>query len=138
MQGWDAGKITFHWPQARRVPGCMPWPGHILVSPRIKGNNTPMRLYSYLHSGKAVLATNLPPHTQILDNRVAMLADPTPKHGKGIAWLVNDATLREELGSAGKALIEEHHFSVLRDKLNNLYDSLDPTSHNRRRLTVSI
>ena len=49
------------------------------MSPRIKGNNTPMKL-SYLHSGKAVLATNLPPHTQILDNRVAMLADPTPKH----------------------------------------------------------
>ena len=32
----------------------------ILVSPRIQGDNTPMKLYSYLDSGKALLATDLP------------------------------------------------------------------------------
>ena len=28
----------------------------VLVSPRIRGNNTPMKIYSYLESGKAILA----------------------------------------------------------------------------------
>ncbi|MCB0354818.1 MAG: glycosyltransferase, partial [Bdellovibrionales bacterium] len=31
----------------------------ILLSPRTQGNNTPMKIYSYLHSGKAILATRL-------------------------------------------------------------------------------
>lgn len=30
------------------------------------GNNTPMKLYSYLASGKAVIATEIPSHTQVL------------------------------------------------------------------------
>src|SRR5688572_8118922 len=47
----------------------------ILVSARTKGNNTPMKIYPYLQSGKPVLATKLPTHTQILNSEVAMLAD---------------------------------------------------------------
>ncbi len=38
---------------------------NILLTPRIQGNNTPMKLYSYLGSGKAVLATDLLAHTQV-------------------------------------------------------------------------
>jgi glycosyltransferase involved in cell wall biosynthesis len=85
-----------------------------------------MKLYSYLHSGKAVLATNLPTHTQLLDDGVAMLAEPNPgSYSKGMLQLVADATLRTRLGSAGKELIEERHtFPVFREDLNTLYDSL--------------
>ena len=31
----------------------------VLISPRIKGVNTPMKIYSYLDSGRCVLATDL-------------------------------------------------------------------------------
>ena len=48
----------------------------ILVSPRIRGENTPMKVYSYLKSGKAVLATDIYSHTQVLNNRVAEIANP--------------------------------------------------------------
>ena len=41
----------------------------VLVSPRLKGLNTPMKIYSYLDSGTAVLATRLRTHTQVLDDR---------------------------------------------------------------------
>ena len=40
----------------------------VLVSPRLKGLNTPMKIYSYLDSGSAVLATRLRTHTQVLDD----------------------------------------------------------------------
>ncbi len=50
----------------------------ILVSPRIKGTNTPMKIYSYLQSGKPILATDMPTHTQVLSRTTAMLADPSP------------------------------------------------------------
>jgi glycosyltransferase involved in cell wall biosynthesis len=99
----------------------------VLISPRIKGSNTPMKLYSYLHSGKAVLATNLPTHTQILDRQVAMLAAPVPEaFAQGLLSLMGDKTLREELGIAGKRLVEEQYSSVaFRENLHSLFDWLE-------------
>jgi len=98
----------------------------ILVSPRIKGQNTPMKVYSYLDSGKALLATNLPTHTQVLDERVALLADPSPEmFSKGVLRLVEDDRLRERLGLAGQQLIAERHtYSIFQQNLNALYDWL--------------
>ena len=51
----------------------------VLVSPRTKGANTPMKVYSYLDSGVAVLATRLPTHTQVMNDETALLAEPTPE-----------------------------------------------------------
>ena len=50
----------------------------MLVSPRLKGLNTPMKIYSYLDSGSAVLATRLRTHTQVLDDGIAYLVEPEP------------------------------------------------------------
>lgn len=98
----------------------------ILVSPRIKGNLTPSKLYSYLHSGKAILATELPSHTELLNNHIAVLAGPTPEaFSEGMLRLIKDESLRVELGTAGKMLIEEKYtYTVFRGKLNGLYEWL--------------
>ncbi len=99
----------------------------ILVSPRIKGDNTPMKIYSYLHSGKALLATRLATHTQVLDSRVAALADPFPDaFSKAMLRLIEDETLRMDLGKAGKKLIEEKHtYTAFRKKMLSLFDWLE-------------
>lgn len=99
----------------------------ILVSPRIKGGNTPMKLYSYLHSGKAVLATDLPTHTQILDRSVAMLSAPIPtEFSKGMLSLMQNSALRLQLGRAGKRLIEEKYsYESFKREFNSLYDWLE-------------
>jgi len=47
----------------------------ILVSPRIRGTNTPLKIYSYLRSGKPIVATNLLTHTQVLSPEVCRLVD---------------------------------------------------------------
>lgn len=98
----------------------------ILVSPRIKGTNTPMKIYSYLQSGKPILATNLPTHTQLLTSQIAMLAEPSPEaFSRAMIRLIGDEKLRMELGLCGKKLVEEKFsFTVFREKLNSLYDWL--------------
>jgi glycosyltransferase involved in cell wall biosynthesis len=99
----------------------------ILVSPRLKGNNTPMKLYSYLHSGKPVLATRLPTHTQLIDDGVAMLVEPHVEPFSGaIIRLMEDTKLRTELGTAGRQLIEEKFtYGIFREKLNDVFDWLE-------------
>ena len=71
----------------------------VLVSPRTEGVNTPMKIYSYLHSGKAVLATDIPAHTQVIELDAALLVPPEPgKMAEGMARLAAEPTLRANLG----------------------------------------
>lgn len=51
----------------------------VVVSPRTIGENTPMKLYSYLDSGTPLVATKLPTHTQIISDEHAFLAEPNPQ-----------------------------------------------------------
>jgi glycosyltransferase involved in cell wall biosynthesis len=98
----------------------------ILVSPRLRGNNTPMKLYSYLHSGKALVATDLPTHTQVLDRHVAILVEPSPTaFAQGLLGLVRSPGQRSRLGTAGKRLVEEHYsYAAFRTQLDGLYNWL--------------
>ncbi|MGB0910709.1 MAG: glycosyltransferase family 4 protein [Nitrospirales bacterium] len=101
---------------------------NILVSPRKKGNNTPMKLYSYLQSGKPILATNLPTHTQVLDEQVAVLTEPHPdSFAQGLLALIKDEALAEKIGQAGKQLVnQKFSYRVFREKVNDLYGWLTP------------
>jgi glycosyltransferase involved in cell wall biosynthesis len=98
----------------------------ILVSPRLKGQNTPMKIYSYLYSGVACLVTDLWSHTQVLNDSVAVLTQPVPDaFAEGMVRLLEDETLRERLGQAGVQLIEEKYdYSVFLQNLNELLDWL--------------
>ncbi len=95
----------------------------ILLSPRTKGNNTPMKIYSYLHAGVPIVATRLTTHTQVMDDTVAVLTDPTPSDfGGGIERLVNDAALRARIGGAAFELAERRYtFEVFRTTLCEIY-----------------
>ena len=120
-------KVRFLGPKP--VQGLAEWlaGADLLVSPRIKGSNTPMKIYSYLHSGKAIVATNLATHTQILDSRVAMLTEPSREEfAKAILYLMENDTLRTRLGEAGKKLVDDKYsYAVFREKLYSLFDWLE-------------
>ena len=96
----------------------------ILISPRTRGNNTPMKLYSYLHARRALLATALPTHTQVIDSSVALLAAPEPKvFGKALVTLLRDESLRLRLADAAFELAERRYtFSAFQRTLNQIYD----------------
>jgi glycosyltransferase involved in cell wall biosynthesis len=77
----------------------------VLVSPRSEGGNTPLKIYSYMASGRAIVATNLETHTQVLDDTTAILAEPTPKsYGEALlSALGPDDASRDRLASVGQA-----------------------------------
>jgi len=98
----------------------------ILVSPRIKGGNTPMKVYSYLMSGKPVLATAIESHTQVMDGKIALMADATPiAMADGMRRLASDPALCHALGAAGGARARRD-FSLVayQETLHDLYADL--------------
>ncbi len=99
----------------------------VLVSPRITGVNTAMKVYSYLDSGVAVLATRLPTHTQVLDDEISMLAAPEPDAmGDALARLLRDAGLRERLAREARRRVEqEYSAAAFRRKLSEFYGRVE-------------
>ena len=75
----------------------------VVVSPRVQGRNTPMKVYSYLDSGRPLAATRIPAHTQVLDETIAYLTEPRADAlGAGLVRLLSDDVLRERLACAAK------------------------------------
>jgi glycosyltransferase involved in cell wall biosynthesis len=83
---------------------------HILVSPRISGTNTPLKIYSYLQSGKPIVATNIYSHTQVLNSDVAMLADPCPESfAQGILSVLGNLSLARRLAIEAR-MLSQHRY----------------------------
>ncbi|TAN36761.1 MAG: glycosyltransferase [Verrucomicrobia bacterium] len=99
----------------------------VLLSPRTTGNNTPMKIYSYLDAGKAVLATDLPTHTQVLTPEVARLAPAEPvAFGAALAELAGDAILRARLGAAAKREAQaKYSFAAFQQTLRAAYTEIE-------------
>ncbi len=121
-----AGRVRFTGPVPLRQLGHVLAHADVLVSPRIKGSNTPMKVYSYLHSGRPVLATRLPTHTQVLHDGISLLVDPSPLGmAEGMARLIDDPDLRRRLGQAGKACAQtEYSHAAFKRRLYDFYDAL--------------
>jgi glycosyltransferase involved in cell wall biosynthesis len=98
----------------------------ILVSPRLRGTNTPLKIFTYLQSGKPIVATNLLTHTQVLTEEVAILTEPNPEaFAQGAIRLLKDKELRIELGRKGKELVErEYSYNNFFKKVEEAYKSL--------------
>ncbi|MEM7643905.1 MAG: glycosyltransferase family 4 protein [Pseudomonadota bacterium] len=97
----------------------------IVVSPRIQGRNTPMKVYSYLDSGRPLLATRLPTHTQVLDDGISMLVDPDPADmARGLQTLLDDPATRDRLALAARARVaEEFSPEAYRRKLVGFFET---------------
>lgn len=82
----------------------------VLVSPRCRGVNTPFKIYTYMASGRPIVATAILSHTQLLDEGLAFLAAPT---APALAAAIGDALARPEEARAralrARALIEREY-----------------------------
>jgi glycosyltransferase involved in cell wall biosynthesis len=98
----------------------------MLVSPRTQGQNTPMKIYSYLDAGCPLLATRLPTHTQVLDDEVAMLAEPTPDAmALAMTCLLDDKPQAERLAGNARRLAQARYSrSAFENAVNQIYDHL--------------
>jgi glycosyltransferase involved in cell wall biosynthesis len=99
----------------------------ILVSPRSHGSNTPMKVYSYMNSGSAILATRILSHTQVLDDSCALLVEPEPRAlARGLVTLASDERLRARLGTAAhRRAVERYSVEAFREKVRVAYRTLE-------------
>jgi glycosyltransferase involved in cell wall biosynthesis len=80
---------------------------NVLVSPRSRGTNTPLKIYQYLRSGKPIVATRLLTHTQVLSDETAILTGPTPAaFADGILAGLNDTERAARVARQALALAE--------------------------------
>jgi len=119
-----SGSVHFTGPRPVAEMASLFAEADVLLSPRVQGGNTPMKVYSYLDSGKAVLATRLSTHTQVMDDSIALLADPDPaSFAAGMVRLGKDPSLRAKLGQAAHRLAQEYYSPAAYERaFDSLYD----------------
>ena len=98
----------------------------IVLSPRIAGVNTPLKLLDYLKVGRAIVATDHEANRLILDEKTALLVPIDPEaFAEGVASLAADRARREEIGSRGRRLVDEtYNFGVFRAGLAKVHGSV--------------
>lgn len=102
--------------------------GDVLVSPRLHGANTPLKLYSYMWSAVPIVATSLPTHTQVLDATTAVLRAPTAEElASGIIEVLADPVHYATLGAAARSRVaRDYSRDAFRRKLLAAYASVAP------------
>jgi glycosyltransferase involved in cell wall biosynthesis len=91
---------------ASEIPGYL-LASDVLVSPRSRGTNTPLKIYQYLRSGKPIVATRLLTHTQVLDDNTAILTAAEPHDfAEGILAALNDGERSAALGRHARDLAD--------------------------------
>ncbi|NUO83812.1 glycosyltransferase family 4 protein [candidate division KSB1 bacterium] len=100
---------------------------NVLVSPRIKGNNTPLKIYSYLRSGIPIVATNHLTHTQVLKPEVAVLTDCTPaSFAQGLLRVLENKNYGQTIAAQARALAErEYSYEAYLRKTKEVYSYLE-------------
>lgn len=77
----------------------------VLLSPRIDGTNTPLKVYEQLASGIPLVATRIYSHTQVLNEDVCFLVDPTEEGmAEGLVAALTDESARERVVAGAREL----------------------------------
>jgi glycosyltransferase involved in cell wall biosynthesis len=106
----------------------------VLVSPRVDGNNTPLKIYSYLRSGVPIVATRHVTHTQVLNDEVSVLTEcQAEAFGRGILSVLEDDGYAARLGKNAQALAErEYSYEAYLKKTREIYEYLENLVRNRK------
>ncbi|MBD3413046.1 MAG: glycosyltransferase [Candidatus Aminicenantes bacterium] len=93
----------------------------VLVSPRVSGTNTPLKIYSYLKSGKPLVATDLWTHTQVLDESICVLVKPKPEEmAKGIQYALFNEEAKKRAGAAKDMAQQAYTFPQYKQKMGQV------------------
>jgi glycosyltransferase involved in cell wall biosynthesis len=102
-----ADRVSWAGPQPVERLGDWLRRADVLVSPRLTGRNTPMKVYSYLDSGRPVVATRIPTHTQVLDDEIACLVEPDAKSlADSLVQLLDDPVRRHALAQRARERVQ--------------------------------
>lgn len=94
----------------------------VVVSPRVSGDNTPMKLYSYLDSGKPLVATKIESHTQIVSDKECYLGDPNPE---SFSRAIVDSLKDTDRANKAKLLVQEKYSrQAFAKNVESIYDQI--------------
>jgi glycosyltransferase involved in cell wall biosynthesis len=98
----------------------------VLTSPRVLGTNTPLKLYEQLASGIPLVATRIYSHTQVLNDSVCFLVEPTADSmAAGILEAINDSEKRSAVTCRALQLYDERYARpVYEQKMRRLLETL--------------
>lgn len=99
----------------------------VLVSPRSRGTNTPLKIYEQIASGIPLVATDIYSHTQVLNQQVAYLVKPTPEDlARGIIHALHDGVSGNPRALAAAELYQEKYApSIYKKKIQTLLGVLN-------------
>jgi len=105
---------------------CLSRRAAVLTSPRVLGTNTPLKIYEQLASGIPIVATRIHSHTQVLDDDVCFLVEPTPDAmAAGILGALNDTDRTEAVTRRASELYESRYARpVYEEKMRRLIQLL--------------
>jgi glycosyltransferase involved in cell wall biosynthesis len=98
----------------------------VLISPRLDGTTTPLKIYSYLHANRPIVATRITAHTQVLSPETAVLVEPNKDaFAEGILHVLSDPALADFIAKNAHEFAKEKfsHQDYI-SKVNQIYQSL--------------
>jgi len=100
----------------------------VLISPRLDGTSTPLKIYSYLHAEKPIIATSITSNTQVLTPDTALLVETNHlAFADGILQVLGDPELAERLGKNAHQLARDKFGRQdYITKVNQIYKTLAP------------
>jgi glycosyltransferase involved in cell wall biosynthesis len=97
----------------------------VLVSPRVSGDNAPLKIFDYLGAARPIVATDVPAHRAVLQDEEALLVEPTPEAlAQGILRLLQDDQLARRMAGASAARRERVGWPAFIADLDQIYGSL--------------
>jgi glycosyltransferase involved in cell wall biosynthesis len=99
----------------------------VLVSPRIDGMSVPLKIYSYLYSGKPIVATNITAHKLVLNDEMAILVEPNKEAlADGLRMVVTNLREYQSKALQNKKFINENYgFTDYLSKIDTIYHSFE-------------
>ena len=90
----------------------------VLVSPRVSGTNTPLKIYAYLKAGKPVVAADLWTNSQVLTEEIAVLAPPDPeKFAAALDFALTSAEAERRARAGADLAAREYTYPRYKEKI---------------------
>jgi glycosyltransferase involved in cell wall biosynthesis len=102
----------------------------VLILPRRKGLNAPLKVFEYMRSQKPIVATDIPAHRAILSDKTAFLVKPEAKTiANGLICVIKDKKMSKKLASEAFTAVQSLKENSLRKTLIAAYGSIIKTEH---------
>lgn len=112
----------------------------IQISSRVSGTNTPLKVYEQLSRPIPLVATNIYSHTQVLNEDVAFLVEPTAKDmARGIIEaLKSDGDGKRRAANAQQLYEQQYSRKVYTEKMRKLLGYVTRSSDDETRTVLAV